>query len=119
MKLADPIGEYDIRVRDLELLTLEGKLRDASRQLARAFDRNEKLVNALDEARQRVAEAREGHTRYRLANADVAKHAPFGAITEELYDLIFRLGFARPQLLVAQVQLVGPRFTSRFTAHRP
>src|SRR5882724_5356712 len=59
MKTVERIAEYDIQVRDLELLMLEGKLHDASRQLAQAFDRNDKLVDALDEARQRVARLKE------------------------------------------------------------
>jgi len=59
MRRVDRIGEYDVRVRDLELLMREGELPDASRQLRQAFDRNEKLVNALAEARERVARLKE------------------------------------------------------------
>jgi proteasome-associated ATPase len=76
------LTEYEIQVQDLqgyirsletetvrlrkkledsprELLLLENKLREANRQLVQAFNQNEKLVNALYEAREQITGLRE------------------------------------------------------------
>jgi chromosome segregation ATPase len=49
----------DIQVGDLEVMLLEGKLREANGQLAEAFDQNEKLANRLSEARKQIASLKE------------------------------------------------------------
>jgi len=49
----------DIQVEDLEVMFLEGKLREANGQLAEAFDQNEKLANRLSEARKQIASLKE------------------------------------------------------------
>src|SRR5712671_5418102 len=49
----------DIQVEDLEVMFLEGKLREANGQLAEAFNQNEKLVNTLAEAREQIASLKE------------------------------------------------------------
>jgi len=49
----------DIQVEDLEVMFLEGKLREANGQLAEAFNQNEKLVNRLSEARKQIASLKE------------------------------------------------------------
>src|ERR1051325_2151715 len=49
----------DIRVEDLEVMFLEGKLREANGQLAEAFNQNEKLVNRLSEAREQISSLKE------------------------------------------------------------
>src|SRR5713101_326575 len=49
----------DIQVEDLEVMFLEGKLREANGQLAEAFNQNEKLVNRLSEAREQIASLKE------------------------------------------------------------
>jgi proteasome-associated ATPase len=49
----------DIRVEDLEVMFLEGKLREANGQLAEAFNQNEKLVNRLSEAREQITSLKE------------------------------------------------------------
>ena len=59
METLDRISERDIQVRDLEVMILEDKLRDASRELVRAFNQNEKLVDALHEAREQMAGLKE------------------------------------------------------------
>src|SRR5712671_392776 len=49
----------DIQVEDLEVMFLEGKLREANGQLAEAFNQNEKLVNRLSEAREQITSLKE------------------------------------------------------------
>src|SRR6266566_801433 len=49
----------DIQVEDLEVMFLEGKLREANGQLAEAFNQNERLVNRLSEAREQIASLKE------------------------------------------------------------
>src|SRR3989442_5486430 len=44
---------------DTESIVFENKLREANRQLVRAFDRNEELVNALSEAREQITAFKE------------------------------------------------------------
>ncbi len=76
------LTEYEIQVQDLqayirsleaetvhlrkkleetpkELMVFENKLREANRQLVQAFNQNEKLVNALYEAREQIASLKE------------------------------------------------------------
>jgi proteasome-associated ATPase len=76
------LTEYEIQVQDLqayvrsleaetlhlrkkledtpkEFMVLENKLREANRQLVQAFNQNEKLVNALYEAREQIAALKE------------------------------------------------------------
>lgn len=76
------LTEYEIQVQDLqayvrsleaetvhlrkkldeplrEVMALENKLREANRQLVQAFNQNEKLVNALYEAREQIAALKE------------------------------------------------------------
>ena len=76
------LTEYEIQVQDLqayirsleaetvhlrkkledtpkELMVLENKLREANRQLVQAFNQNEKLVNALYEAREQIQSLKE------------------------------------------------------------
>src|SRR5262249_17200579 len=76
------LTEYEVQVQDLqtyirsleaetgrlrkkmeeapkEFLLLENKLREANRQLVQAFNQNEKLVNALYEAREQITELKE------------------------------------------------------------
>jgi len=76
------LTEYEIQVQDLqayvrsleaetvhlrkkledtpkEFMVLENKLREANRQLVQAFNQNEKLVNALYEAREQIASLKE------------------------------------------------------------
>jgi proteasome-associated ATPase len=52
-------GTTDVRAEDLEVMFLEGKLREANGQLAEAFNQNEKLVNRLFEARDQIASLQE------------------------------------------------------------
>src|SRR2546422_7306270 len=59
METIDRISRCDIQERDLEVMILENKLRDASQELVQAFNQNEKLVNALHEARERMAGLKE------------------------------------------------------------
>src|SRR2546427_1131602 len=59
METGDRSSESDIHARDLEVMILENKLRDASQELVQAFNQNEKLVNALHEARERMAGLKE------------------------------------------------------------
>ncbi len=49
----------DVEVQDLEVMLLEGKLREANRELVQAFDQNEKLVGKLSEAREHIASLKE------------------------------------------------------------
>src|SRR5207245_1104747 len=49
----------DMEVEDLEVMFLEGKLREANGQLAEAFNQNERLVNRLSEAREQIASLKE------------------------------------------------------------
>ena len=42
-----------------EFMVLENKLREANRQLVQAFNQNEKLVNALYEAREQITSLKE------------------------------------------------------------
>jgi hypothetical protein len=44
MKQVDRIADCDVLLQDLDAMILEGKLRDANRQLLQAFNRNEKLA---------------------------------------------------------------------------
>src|SRR3989454_9510391 len=76
------LTEYEVQVQDLqayvrsleaetgrlrkkveetpkEFMVLENKLREANRQLVQAFNQNEKLVNALYEAREQIASLKE------------------------------------------------------------
>src|SRR5213080_3396475 len=76
------LTEYEIQVQDLqayvrsleaetvhlrkkledtpkEFMVLENKLREANRQLVQAFNQNEKLVNALYEAREQITSLKE------------------------------------------------------------
>ena len=76
------LTEYEIQIQDLqayvrslesetvhlrkkledapkELMVLENKLREANRQLVQAFNQNEKLVNALYEAREQITSLKE------------------------------------------------------------
>src|SRR5437870_9349882 len=76
------LTEYEIQVQDLqayvrsleaetvhlrkkledspkEFMVLENKLREANRQLVQAFNQNEKLVNALYEAREQISSLKE------------------------------------------------------------
>ena len=50
MKQIDRIADCDVHLQDLDAMILEGKLRDANRQLLQAFNRNENLANALSDA---------------------------------------------------------------------
>jgi proteasome-associated ATPase len=50
MKQVDRIADCDVLLQDLDAMMLEGKLRDANRQLLQAFNRNEKLADALSDA---------------------------------------------------------------------
>jgi hypothetical protein len=50
MKQIDRIADCDVHVQDLDAMILEGKLRDANRQILQAFNHNEKLANALSNA---------------------------------------------------------------------
>ena len=52
-------GAVDVQAEDLKVMFLEGKLREANRQLVQAFDQNEKLVNALYEAREQITALKE------------------------------------------------------------
>ncbi len=52
-------GATDVQAEDLEVMFLEGKLREANGQLAEAFNQNEKLVNRLFEARDQIASLQE------------------------------------------------------------
>jgi proteasome-associated ATPase len=52
-------GAVDVQAEDLEVMFLEGKLREANRQLVQAFNQNEKLVNALYEAREQITALKE------------------------------------------------------------
>jgi proteasome-associated ATPase len=52
-------GTTDVQAEDLEVMFLEGKLREANGQLAEAFNQNEKLVNRLFEARDQIASLQE------------------------------------------------------------
>ncbi len=45
----------DVQVEDLEVMFLDGKLREANGHLAEAFNQNAKLVNRLAEARAQIA----------------------------------------------------------------
>ncbi len=54
MKPVDPIIECDIQIQDVEVMMLEDKVRDVRRQLAQAFNHNEKLATALSEAREQM-----------------------------------------------------------------
>ena len=58
MKQVDRIAESDVHVQDLDAMILEGKLRDANRQLLQAFKHNEKLANALSDACDQVLSLR-------------------------------------------------------------
>src|SRR2546426_9567926 len=49
MKLLEEIGA------ETELIVVEDKLRRANHQLAQAFNQNEKLLNALGEAREQIS----------------------------------------------------------------
>src|SRR5713101_9560751 len=49
----------DIQVEDLEVMFLDGKLREANCQLAEAFNHNAKLVDRLSEARDQIASLKE------------------------------------------------------------
>ncbi len=49
----------DVEVQDLEVMLLEGKLREANRELVQAFDQNEKLAGKLSEAREHIASLKE------------------------------------------------------------
>src|SRR6266404_7007886 len=51
-------GTTDVQ-EDLEVMFLEGKLREANGQLAEAFNQNEKLVNTLYEAREQITSLKE------------------------------------------------------------
>src|SRR6267142_2049987 len=51
-------GTTDVQ-EDLEVMFVEGKLREANGQLAEAFNQNEKLVNALYEAREQITSLKE------------------------------------------------------------
>src|SRR5712692_9641821 len=65
------LTEYEVQVQDLqayvhsledapkEFMVLENKLREANRQLVQAFNQNEKLVNALYEAREQITSLKE------------------------------------------------------------
>ena len=57
MKHVDRI--VDVQGEDLEILFLEGKLREANGELAEAFNRNAKLINRLSEARDEIASLKE------------------------------------------------------------
>src|SRR6185295_3819242 len=50
MKQVDRIADCDLHGQDLDAMILEGKLRDANRQLLHAVNHNEKLANALSNA---------------------------------------------------------------------
>jgi len=47
MKHAGRSASSDVEVQDLEVMLLEGKLREANRQLVQAFNQDEKLVSRL------------------------------------------------------------------------
>src|SRR5258706_3299287 len=51
-------GTTDVQ-EDLEVMFVEGKLREANDQLAEAFNQNEKLVNRLSEAREQITSLKE------------------------------------------------------------
>ena len=59
MKHVDATTNYDDQARNLEVMLLEGKLGQASRQLVQALDRNERLVNRLAEARDQITSLKE------------------------------------------------------------
>src|SRR5258706_3050337 len=50
MKQIDRIADCDDHKKHLDVMILEAKLRDTTRQLLQAFNRNEKLANALSDA---------------------------------------------------------------------
>src|SRR5712664_2306480 len=54
MKPVDRIIECDLQIQDVEVMILEDNVRDVRRQLVHAFSQNEKLVNALSEAREQM-----------------------------------------------------------------
>jgi proteasome-associated ATPase len=49
----------DVQGEDLEIMFLEGKLREANGELAEAFNRNAKLINRLSEARGEITSLKE------------------------------------------------------------
>jgi len=49
----------DVQGEDLEIMFLEGKLREANGELAEAFNRNAKLINRLSEARDEITSLKE------------------------------------------------------------
>jgi proteasome-associated ATPase len=59
MKHADRSAYSDVEVQDLEVMYLQGKLREANGQLVQAFNQNEKLVSRLSEAREHITSLRE------------------------------------------------------------
>jgi proteasome-associated ATPase len=59
MKQVDRIADFDVHVQDLDTMILEGKLRDANRQLLQAFNHNEKLANALSDACDQIMSLKE------------------------------------------------------------
>ena len=59
MKQVDRIADSDVHVQDLDTMILEGKLRDANRQLLQAFNHNEKLANALSDACDQIMSLKE------------------------------------------------------------
>src|SRR5262245_19784796 len=50
MTQVDQIADRSLPGEDLEAMILEGKLREANRQLMQAFNKNEKLASALSDA---------------------------------------------------------------------
>jgi proteasome-associated ATPase len=59
MKQVDRITDCDVLLQDLDAMMLEGKLRDANRQLLQAFNRNEKLADALSDAYDQIVSLKE------------------------------------------------------------
>ena len=59
LRLLALVGKELIEVTPKEFMVLENKLREANRQLVQAFNQNEKLVNALYEAREQITSLKE------------------------------------------------------------
>jgi proteasome-associated ATPase len=59
MRQVDRIADSDVHVQDLDTMILDGKLRDANRQLLQAFNHNEKLANALSDACDQIMSLKE------------------------------------------------------------
>jgi len=59
MRHIDRIADADVQIQDLEVMLLEGKLREANGQLVQAFNENERMVSRLSELREHIASLKE------------------------------------------------------------